>query len=93
MFDFHNTVNETEAFDVIITKYFKHIHHVHVMEMDGQYLGTGDGETRYVKAFQTLKDLGYNKWVSLEVFDFTPGGEKIANESMKVLKAIESKLT
>ena len=86
MFDFHNTVNETEPFDVIITKYFQYIHHVHVMEMDGTYLGTGDGVTKYVKAFQTLKDLGYGKWVSLEVFDFTPGGRKIAEESIKVLK-------
>ena len=93
MFDFHNTVDETETFEEVITKYFKFILHVHVQEMDGQYLGTGDGATRFVKAFQTLKDLGYNKWVSLEVFDFKPGGKKIAEESIKVLKDIESKLT
>ena len=93
MFDFHNTVDETETFEEIITNYFKFIQHVHVQEMDGQYLGTGDAATRFVKAFQTLKDLGYNKWVSLEVFDFTPGGKKIAEESIKVLKEIQSKLT
>lgn len=93
MFDFHNTVDETEGFVEIITKNFKYIHHVHVMEMDGTYLGTGNAETEFVEAFQTLKDLGYNKWVSLEVFDFTPGGKKIADESIKVLKAIQSKLT
>ena len=93
MFDFHNTVDETETFEEIITNNFEFIQHVHVQEMDGQYLGTGDAATRYVKAFQTLKDLGYNKWVSLEVFDFTPGGKKIAEESIKVLKEIESKLT
>ncbi len=93
MFDFHNTVDETETFEEIITNNFKFIQHVHVMEMDGTYLGTGDAETKYVKAFQTLKDLRYNKWVSLEVFDFTPGGKKIAEESIKVLKEIESKLT
>ena len=93
MFDFHNTVDETETFEEIITNNFKFIQHVHVMEMDGTYLGTGDAATKYVKAFQTLKDMGYNKWVSLEVFDFTPGGKKIAEESIKVLKEIESKLT
>ncbi|MCD6394195.1 MAG: TIM barrel protein [Planctomycetes bacterium] len=93
MFDFHNTVDETETFEEIITNYFEFIQHVHVMEMDGTYLGTGDAATKYVKAFQTLKDLGYNKWVSLEVFDFTPGGKKIAEESIKVLREIESKLT
>jgi D-psicose/D-tagatose/L-ribulose 3-epimerase len=93
MFDFHNTADESEGFVEIITKYFKYIHHVHVMEMDGSYLGTGNAETEYVKAFQALKDLGYDKWVSLEVFDFSPGGRKIAEESMKVLKAIQGKLT
>jgi D-psicose/D-tagatose/L-ribulose 3-epimerase len=92
MFDFHNTPNETEPFDVLIHRHFGNIHHVHVMEMDGTYLGTGNAVNDYVKAFQTLKDLGYQHWVSLEVFDFSPGGEKIANESMGILKQIESKL-
>jgi sugar phosphate isomerase/epimerase len=92
MFDFHNTLNETEPFDVLIRRDFENIFHVHVMEMDGTYLGTGNGVNDYVKAFQALKDLGYEHWVSLEVFDFSPGGERIANESMKVLKEIEAKL-
>jgi sugar phosphate isomerase/epimerase len=93
MFDFHNTADETEPFDVLIRKYSPYIHHVHVMEMDGTYLGTGDAATTYVKAFQTLKDLEYDKWVSLEVFDPKPGGRTIAFESMKVLRQIEGKLT
>ncbi|HPD47207.1 MAG TPA: sugar phosphate isomerase/epimerase family protein [Anaerohalosphaeraceae bacterium] len=93
MFDFHNTVDETEPFDVVIRTYYPNIRHVHVQEMDGKYLGTGDGRTAFVKAFQTLKELEYDKWVSLEVFDFSPGGRTIAVESMKVLREIESKLT
>ncbi|MHC4159816.1 MAG: sugar phosphate isomerase/epimerase family protein [Planctomycetota bacterium] len=92
MFDFHNTPNETEPFDVLIKKFYKHIYHVHVQEMDGKHLGTGSAVNDYVKAFQELKDLKYDKWVSLEVFDFSPGGKRIAEESMKVLKQIESKL-
>ena len=66
---------------------------VHVQEMDGRHLGTGTAVNDFVKAFQTLKDLNYNKWISLEVFDFKPGGKTIANESMKVLKQIEAKLS
>jgi len=92
MFDFHNTVDETEPFQVIIEKYFPHICHVHVQEMDGQYLGPGNAVQDYLKAFQTLKDLNYNRWVSLEVFDFSPGPQKIALASMKTLKKIEAKL-
>ena len=92
MFDFHNTTDEAEPFDVLLRKYFKHIHHVHVQETDGKHLGTGTAVNDYVKAFQTLKDLQYDKWISLEVFDFSPGGKKIAEESMRVLKQIENKL-
>jgi D-psicose/D-tagatose/L-ribulose 3-epimerase len=93
MFDFHNTKDETEPFDVLIKRYYNHIYHVHVQEMDGKHLGTGTAVDDYVKGFQLLKDLHYDNWVSLEVFDFTPGGETIAKESIAVLKQIEAKLT
>jgi sugar phosphate isomerase/epimerase len=93
MFDFNNTVDETEPFDVLLRKYYKNIHHVHVQEMGGKHLGTGNAVNDYVKAFQVLKDMRYNHWVSLEVFDFSPGGKTIATESMRTLKQIENKLT
>ncbi|MBN1998301.1 TIM barrel protein [candidate division KSB1 bacterium] len=93
MFDFHNTADEKESFVELLKKYHKNIYHVHVQEMDGQYLGTGDGAIKFVDAFQFLKNIKYCGWVSLEVFDFSPGGEKIAVESFKVLKRIEEKLS
>ena len=93
MFDFNNTVDETEPFDVLLRKYYKNIHHVHVQEMGGKHLGTGTAVNDYVKAFQVLKDMRYSHWISLEVFDFSPGGKTIAAESMRTLKQIEGKLT
>jgi D-psicose/D-tagatose/L-ribulose 3-epimerase len=92
MFDFNNTVDETEPFDILLRKYFKYIHHVHVQEIGGKHLGTGTAVNDFVEAFQVLKDFKYNKWISLEVFDFSPGGRRIAEESMRTLKQIESKL-
>ncbi|MBL7188550.1 MAG: sugar phosphate isomerase/epimerase [Phycisphaerae bacterium] len=92
MFDFNNTPHETEPFDVLLRKHRKHIYHVHVQEQGGKHLGTGTAVNDYVKAFQTLKDLRYDKWISLEVFDFSPGGKAIAEESMAILKQIEGKL-
>ncbi|MCP4610632.1 MAG: sugar phosphate isomerase/epimerase [Planctomycetes bacterium] len=92
MFDFSNTDDEIEPFDVLLRKYYKYIHHIHVQEMSGKYLGTGTAVNDYVKAFQTLKDLRYDKWISLEVFDFSPGGKRIAEESMMTLRQIEKKL-
>lgn len=93
MFDFNNTVDETEPFDVLLRKHYRNIHHVHVQEMGGKHLGTGTAVNDYVKAFQVLKDMRYNRWISLEVFDFSPGGKTIASESIKTLKQIEGKLT
>ena len=92
MFDFNNTGDETEPFDVLLRKHYKRIHHVHVQEQGGKHLGTGTAVNDYVKAFQTLKDLKYDKWISLEVFDFSPGGRRIAEESRRTLKQIEAKL-
>ena len=92
MFDFHNCVGEKLPFHEIIEKYSSHIYHIHVQEMDGKYLGAGNGMKDFAKAFQTLKNLHYDGWVSLEVFDFSPGPKTIAKESMKALKAIEGKL-
>ncbi|MBM4331680.1 MAG: sugar phosphate isomerase/epimerase [Deltaproteobacteria bacterium] len=92
MFDFHNTLDETDPFHVIIEKYFSHIHHIHVQEMDGKYLGSGNGVNDYGQAFQSLKDLRFNGWVSLEVFDFSPGPQTIAQASMSTLKKIDGKL-
>jgi len=92
VFDFHNAIDETEPFDALLQKYYENIEHIHIQEMDGRHLGTGTGINDYVQAFQTLKDLKHDKWISLEVFDFTPGGKKIAEESMSVLKHIEGKL-
>lgn len=92
MFDFHNTADETEPADELIRKYHVYIDHVHVQEMDGQYLGKGTGRDDFVPAFQALKDVGYDGWISLEVFDFSPGHQTIARESIQTLKQIEGLL-
>lgn len=93
MFDFHNTADETEPLPALVKKYYPYIHHVHVQEMDGKHLGTGSAAKDFVATFQTLKDLRYNQWISLEVFDFIPGAKAIAGESMNVLRQLESSLS
>jgi len=42
--------------------------------------------------FATLKERGYKGWISLEAFDFTPGAERIANESLHYLESEIAKL-
>lgn len=93
MFDFHNTTDETEPFHALVDRHFDTIYHVHVQAMDGGHMTEDGPEVKdFVKTFQTLKDLGYWHWISLEVFKLEPGGETIAQSSMKALKAIEAQL-
>ncbi|HAK95655.1 MAG TPA: sugar phosphate isomerase/epimerase [Planctomycetes bacterium] len=92
MFDFHNTADETEPFDALIAAHYDRIRHVHVQEMDGRHLGAGGAVETFAPGFQALKDRGYDRWVSLEVFDFAPGGRRIAEESMAALRRIEAQL-
>lgn len=92
MFDFHNTLDETDSFSDLIDRYFPRIHHVHVQEMDGGYVGSGKAATDFTVAFQKLRDRNFDKWISVEVFDFSPGPAIIALESLKTLKRIEAQL-
>jgi len=92
MFDFHNTLDETDRSPVLIDRYFPHIQHVHVQEMDGRYVGSGMAAKEFAAAFQKLKDRNFDKWISVEVFDFSPGPAIIALESLKTLKRIEAGL-
>ena len=76
MFDFHNAVAETIPHAALVKQHFAQLHHIHLNELDGRHPGTGRYDFRPV--LQTLKDLGYRGWISLEVFDFSTGGQAIA---------------
>jgi D-psicose/D-tagatose/L-ribulose 3-epimerase len=90
MFDFHNTPDEQEPFEVLVKRYYPHIRHIHVNEMDGRYPGTGRMD--YLPVFQTLVDLKYSRWVSLEVFDFKPGPVEIVRATMQFYRNMEKRL-
>ncbi|MGA2600267.1 MAG: sugar phosphate isomerase/epimerase family protein [Bryobacteraceae bacterium] len=84
MFDSHNAVDEVEPHAVLVDRYFDLIRHIHVNEMDGRHPGTGDYDFKPV--FEVLRRRGYHGWISLEAFDFKPGAEKIASESLRYIK-------
>ena len=83
MFDTHNAVDEVEPHADLIKKHFEWIRHVHVNEIDGRHPGTGDYD--FVSAFRTLNELKYGGWISMEAFDFSPGAEVLAAESIQYL--------
>ena len=83
MFDTHNAVNETEPHATLVDRYFDCIRHVHVNEMDGRHPGTGNYD--FKPLLDVLRRRNYSGFVSLEVFDFKPGAELIANDSLRFL--------
>lgn len=86
MFDSHNAVDEVEPHERLIERHFDIIRHVHVNETDGGHCGTGNYP--FAPVFATLKRLGYPGWISLEAFDFAPGPERIAAESLRYLESV-----
>ncbi len=86
MFDVHNAVDESEPHAVLVDRYFDSIRHVHVNEIDGRHPGQADYDFKPV--LQALKNRRYQGWVSLEAFDFSFGGDRIANESLRYLEGV-----
>ncbi len=90
MFDTHNAVEETEPHASLVDRHFEFIKHVHVNEMDGQHPGKGDYNFKPV--LETLARRKYEGWVSAEVFEFGPGAETIADETIRYLNSEAEKL-
>jgi sugar phosphate isomerase/epimerase len=84
MFDVHNAIDERESHAALVDRYFDFIRHVHVNELDGRHCGAGSYDFKPVLA--VLQRRGYTGWISLEAFDFTPGAERLANESLRHLE-------
>jgi sugar phosphate isomerase/epimerase len=91
MFDTHNTVAETDPHDQVIRRFASDIRHVHLNEMDGRHPGTGAYD--FGRVLRTLSSIGYRGWVSIEVFQFKPSGERIAYDTMAYLHTITKEST
>ena len=44
------------------------------------------GEADFATIFEALLQTNYSGWVSVEVFDYEPGAEHIARESLSYMK-------
>jgi sugar phosphate isomerase/epimerase len=84
MFDSHNAIDEVEPHADLVKKHWDLIRHIHVNELDGSYPRPGGGYD-FKPVLQAAKDRNFGGWVSMEVFDFTPGARKIVNESFRYL--------
>ncbi len=84
-------LSERDPIPELISRYSPRVGHFHAN--DGNLLGPGMGPTDIVPIFRALVDSHYAGWVSVEVFDYSPGCEKIARESLANMRAALARVT
>jgi sugar phosphate isomerase/epimerase len=84
-------LTERDPIPELIARYANRVGHFHAN--DGNLLGPGMGPTDFVPIFRALVESNYRGWVSVEVFDYSPGCEKIARESLSNMRAALSRAT
>jgi sugar phosphate isomerase/epimerase len=79
-------LSESTPIPELIAQYANVTGHFHVN--DDNLLGPGMGRTDYHPIFESLLKTGYQGWVSVEVFDYSPGAEHIARVSMSYMRDV-----
>lgn len=75
---------ETVSIPETVRKYRDWFIHFHANDPNLQ--GPGFGQLDFVPIFAALRDVHYAGWVSVEVFDYTPGAERLGRESIAYMK-------
>ena len=74
----------------ILRKHQASMAHFHANDPNRR--GPGMGEVDFSPIFETLREIRYNGWVSVEVFDYTPGPERLALESIRYMRETLEKI-
>ena len=82
--------SEAEPIPEIILAGARHLEHVHANDPNLQ--GPGFGAVDFAPIFTALDGIRYAGWVSVEVFDYAPGPERLARESIDYMRRVEAAL-
>ncbi len=76
--------DEKRSYSEIIRDGRQYLAHFHAN--DENLLGPGFGNVDFAPIISALRSVGYDGYLSVEVFDFSPGPEEIAEKSIRYLK-------
>lgn len=82
--------SETVPVPEIIHASARHLEHFHANDPNMQ--GPGFGAVDFAPIFGALEEIHYAGWVSVEVFDYAPGPERLARESIEYMRRVEEAL-
>ena len=78
--------SESTPIPDLIRQFASQLVHFHANDPNKQ--GPGFGELDFKPIFAALAEVGYDGWVSVEVFDYAPGVERLARESIEYMRRI-----
>ncbi len=82
--------SEAEPIPDVIVSSARHLEHFHANDANLQ--GPGFGAIDFGPIFRALDEIRYAGWVSVEVFDYAPGPERLARESIDYMRRVEEGL-
>ncbi|HIF34434.1 MAG TPA: sugar phosphate isomerase/epimerase [Planctomycetes bacterium] len=74
---------ESTSIEQIIRKHADVMVHFHAN--DANRRGPGMGDIEFEPIIRTLRDVNYEGWISVEIFDYDPGVETLVDESINCL--------